>query len=395
MQQRRRCRLALAALPVVLFAQCAPQCAPAPAGTTPTIPPPPTLSPSSTTQPPAPWSSSRRDITPSVSGQYSFRVDGMSRDGARIEVDFIEGTGRIDVASGHLDVSSLRGELTEDGTAIIGLTPDPIPQLRRHVMGDADGTGDVAYPPLPAGWQISRERFGVTIDDLGRHIAVVGVNPTLGRVGLFNLDAATGSWSQPVGSLAMASLGTGRWGQLFSADGSTIAVAYSNDQSDGSGHDELWHIGPHGVAQLINEGTGGGPAPTGHSWLLDMTPDGRHVLFGSTSELPSVGGWSYGAVFVRDTVTGSTSMVRRDANPEVGSISDDGRVVAFAGISDGPFPTLAIRTGDVWSTRRPALSDPQADAVGGDLVVDRTGTRIAYSTLYGRVVVIDVVGIER
>lgn len=324
-----------------------------------------------------------------MDGQYYFSVDGMSRDGARIDVDLLDGSGRLDIASGRLDVLPLRGELTADGSAIIGLTPDPSPHLRRHEISDIAGTRDITYPSLPTGWQIS-EWSRVAIDDAGRQVGITAVNPALGLIGPFKLDTVTGSWSQPVAAVPHDSISIQTWSQAFNADGRTIAVGYHSPA--GTGNDRLWHIAPDGVAQLINQGAPGGPPGTGYMHLLDMSPDGRHVLLGWTA---GIGGSPDGMLFVHDVVTGSTSFVRDRVDPTVGTISDDGRVVASVAIREGGFPALELHIGDHWVTLRPVPTDWESDSVSGGLAMNGQGTRLAYTNAVGRVLLIDFVGTGR
>jgi hypothetical protein len=353
------------------------------------------VTPPPTTARPAPWTSSTRDITPSGGGQHHFGVDGLSRDGAYVDVDLLAGSGRLDVATSHLDVLPLRGEFTADGSAIIGLTLEPTPELRRHVIGDSTGAHDLTYPTLPAGWQIEAGSH-VAIDDTGRHIGIVAIHLGLQRTGLFNLDTATGLWTQPSPDIPAASTVDRAWAQEFSTDGSSTVVQVHHGADGTSGQDEIWHIAANGERQLINVSDTGGPPLLGRSYLLDMSPDGRYVLFGSTSgNLAGVGGFLYGAVFVRDVTARTTSEVRYDVDPTLGAMSDDGQVVATAGKSDGGYPKLSNRIGDVWVEH--PLQDPryEEDAVSGNLALNSQGTRLAYTSFFGRIHIVDFTGTGR
>ena len=88
------------------------------------------------------------------------------------------------------------------------------------------------------------------------------------------------------------------------------------------------------LVSVNNAGTGSGNALSGGFNRYRMTPDGRYVLFFSqaTDILPESGF----DLFVRDTLTGTTTLVSQRANPSnpngissFGLISDNGRYVAF------------------------------------------------------------------
>jgi len=319
----------------------------------------------------------------------------MSRDGARLDVGLNNATGVLDIDSGRLDSVALRGEVTDDGRAAIGLTAEPSPELRRHEFADATGARDVTYPSLPSGWRISAQRLPVAIDDTGRHVAVVGVNAEIGKAGVFVLDTAASTWTQPPGA-TIDDVDTSTWGVQFSADGSTMVVRFHTGAAGSQGWDEIWHIGPDGTRQLVNPSADGSAARTGDSHLVDVTPDGRYVLFGSTSlDLADAAGNLYGVMFVRDVATGTTSPVRHDVVLDVGAISDDGRVVAFSGGSDGKTPRVGVRVDDSWTIVRPTPLEGESGEFVHGVAMNGRGTRVASTGGSGDVYLVDFDGTGR
>ena len=377
-------RYALAALPMVVLSQCAPQCAP---------PPPPAPSPTTTLPPPPPaWFRQTTDVTPAGQSGIDF-VQAMSRDGRRVNLDLIAGSGRLDVATRALVALPLRGELTQDGSALIGLTDDPSPSVVRHDLA----TGrDTTYQPPPLGWSID-SGYGVSINDSGRHVGVVAHHAALADSGAFALDTATGVWTRPDQDLGVDGSDNSSWTQLFSADGSVAVFEYVNGPIGCEGCTALWLSGPSGRS-LLNPSWDGGMPTTGESWLLDMSSDGRFVLFGSTStDLAGAGGWADGRLYIRDVATGGTRVVSYDdAYPALGSVSDDGRVVAY--ITDEGMPRVSVDPGTPnWFSipASPSLNANDAIHPFSAIELAGNGTRVAYTNTEGRVLISDFLSTGR
>lgn len=320
-------------------------------------------------------------------------MDAISRDGQRVNLDLIAGSGRLDVATGQLVTLRFRGELTQDGSTLIGLTDDSSPSVVRHDL--ATGRDDI-FVPLTDGWRID-SAYGVSIDDSGRHVGVVAHHGALADSGAFTLDTVTGVWTRPDQALGVDGMANTSWTQLFSADGSVTAFEYVSGPVGCAGCTGLWLSEPSGLS-LVNPGFDGATPTSGDSWLLDMSSDGRFVLFGSTStDLAGVGGWADGRLYVHDVATGDTRVVAYDdADPSVGSVSDDGKVVAY--ITTEGMPRVIVDPGTPnWFSIPASPTLDTADAVHPYSTIEITGngTRVAYTNIEGRVLVSDFLSTGR
>ena len=332
-----------------------------------------------------------RNITPAGHSGINV-VDGMSRDGRRLDLDLLATTGQLDVASGQLTEMPFRGTWLDDGSGLVGLnSASPAAVVRRSAATGNETTA----PALPDGWQIDVQA-GVTIDDAGRRVGVIAHQPALADTGAFVLDTMTGAWSRPDQQLGVDGMANSSGVQLFSADGSVDVFEYRRGPVGCLGCVELWKSGPAGLT-LVNIGRTGGPPTTGDTWLLDVSSDGRFVLFGSTSidmEIATTAP-SWGRLFVRDTVTGSTASVGDAIDPTVGSISDDARVIALVDLGGTPriLPRDAVGGG---SFPIPASITPQDDIHPDSAIeISVNGTRVAYTDVNGAVLVADYLATGR
>lgn len=164
--------------------------------------------------------------------------------------------------------------------------------------------------------------------------------------------------------------GEGQGGLACSADGRYVAFASSAGniiEGDTNGrYDIFFRDMESQETTLVNVTTDGGFAAQGATNSVQITPDGRYVLFTSdASNLVPGDTNGYGDVFVRDMVSQETTRVNiavdgTQANyyPNGdGSISDDGRYVVFGSSASSLFP------GDVNGRQDCIVKDMQTGAV--------------------------------
>lgn len=150
----------------------------------------------------------------------------------------------------------------------------------------------------------------------------------------------------------------------------------------------------NGVAVLASPSLSGGPSATGNSHVLDLTADGRFVLFESTAtDLVSGVSGSGMRYYVRDLVTGATRLlpVVHSERSTVGArITADGRRVVFP--MDGEVrwgdmvvqaPLLGVYdlvTGEVTQVLRSYDGAPLAGGeLSTSLAIDATGRVVLFS----------------
>ncbi|MBN2839770.1 MAG: cell wall-binding repeat-containing protein [Coriobacteriia bacterium] len=144
--------------------------------------------------------------------------------------------------------------------------------------------------------------------------------------------------------------GEGALGLAVSEDGRYVVFASSASnivEGDANGrYDIFWRDMVAQHTELVNVTVTGGFATEGAINYVDMTPDGRYVVFGSsdTQLLPNDTNMSFD-VFVRDMVSEETTLVATTSEGAQanwgsfdGSLSDDGRFVAFTTEAYNLFP---------------------------------------------------------
>jgi Tol biopolymer transport system component len=146
---------------------------------------------------------------------------------------------------------------------------------------------------------------------------------------------------------------------VLSASGRYVAfTSQASDiiEGDGNGHvDVFWRDLQTGATKLVSISRTGTFTPDGTTDWVDMTPDGRYVVFcSSDSTLISTDTNSSFDVFRRDMVSEETTLVswtshgvQGNGDSNQGSISDDGRYVAFtADTAVNLVPGHVYSTGD-------------------------------------------------
>jgi Tol biopolymer transport system component len=155
-----------------------------------------------------------------------------------------------------------------------------------------------------------------------------------GTVELVSANPSAGVGNGASGNSPMAISGDGRY-VAFDSDSSDLVPGDTNGQRDVFIRDRNL-----GTTQLVSVGLGGAPSD-GYSYTGSMSRDGRFVVFPSlASNLVASDTNASWDVFVRDLQTGTTELASVSSNgvqgndwSAGGSISGDGRYVAFQSVS--------------------------------------------------------------
>jgi len=134
-------------------------------------------------------------------------------------------------------------------------------------------------------------------------------------------------------------------------DGSAVvftSAASNLVAGDTNGVRDAFRWTPASLTRVSTDATGTqlSPGAGGVGRRIDITDDGRYVVFDSSDALLSGAQW-WTAVILKDTVTGDVEIVshddtkRDDVNARNATISGDGSVVAYE--SDWPFITTGIQ----------------------------------------------------
>lgn len=299
------------------------------------------------------------------------------------------GATRVDLTTGASAPSPVQGFLTDNGQTVVGVHYDPVSgqrELRRFDFGTgAHQTIDL----LPPEWMFSDV---TSISGDGRYVAVWASNAIVGDVAVFVLDTLSGTAIRPdelAGNVGM----NGSWDARLSADGSVVAFDNADAGVGCTRCIDVWVV-RNGAAVLASPSVTGGPSTTGNSLVLDLTADGRFVLFESTAT-DLVPGVTTSALryYVRDLDTGETRLlpVPHSERSRVGArISADGRRVVFPLDGEVRYGDMVVRaplvgvydldTGEITQILR---SHDGAPLAGGELymslAIDATGRVVVFS----------------
>lgn len=258
-------------------------------------------------------------------------------------------------ASGALGAGGPR--LSGDGryVAFSSEAPDLVPN-------DGNGTADVFVRDRVAG---TTERVSVAGDGAEAHGE--SVTPSISRDGRY---------------VTFTSLAD----DLIAGDGNSDRDVFLHDRTTGA--TELVSVASDGThGNFPSGGLGAGPAR--------VTPDGRYVVFGSfANNLVANDINGFDDVFVRDRVAGTTERVsvasggaEGDGHSVYGSISDDGRYVAFSSPAGTLAPSEGFAGSDVFlHDRQTHTTSRLSDAPGGAAAngasffpaISGDGTAVAY-----------------
>jgi hypothetical protein len=347
----------LAVVPMVLLSQCAPQCTPAP-------------------PPPSPPAMASYDLTGSLPADV-FTAD-ITPDGRYVGY-MGSGTHRLDMHTWYSEETD-DGLLIGDGWGVVDYWSDTSVALYDFTTGTA-----LTRAELPAGWELAG--IDSTSRD-GRRVGVTAFNAALNDVAAFLLDLQVG-WATrldqpfPDGS----SPATASYGALVSADGQTAAYSYRDGPYGCTACVDTWAFRSGGHT-LVSPTPGGTTSMTGDSEPVDVSSDGRFILFHSTATdlAGGVGTRSLqGHLFVGDLLAGTTTVI-----PELGAlgdafasaISDDGTKVVLpvdrvAGIGPRPFAAVHDRNNGLTTVLTPVDLDHQL-SIQSWLAMTANGGRIAF-----------------
>jgi hypothetical protein len=351
---------------MVLLSQGAPQCAPPPT-------PAPTVS--------------YRDVTASLPPDL-FASD-ISNDGRFVGYGGITGGAwRLDVQTGQV-VPNDGGILIGDGTGVVDGASDTAAALYDFVTG-----AELARVELPAGWQLA------SIDSAshdGYLIGVTAVNGAEADTAAFVLDLRRASARRLDAGLPGSALtATSSYHAVLSADGSITAFSYQDGPVGCAACVDVWVLRPittaggaEGDLGLVSATSTGGTSATGDSEPIDLSADGRFVLFHTTAtDVVGAGGPPAfeGRLVVHDMNTGAAwSVPGLGALGDVFSsaISDDGNKVAFPTVRDSngggprPFAALYDRSSGTVTALSPVDLDHQL-SWSSWLAMNGSGTRVAF-----------------
>jgi hypothetical protein len=217
---------------------------------------------------------------------------------------------------------------------------------------------------------------------------VTAVNGALADAAAFLLDLQVG-WAarldQPLANYDATA--TASYGALVSADGQTAAFSYRDGPVGCSACVDVWAFLSGGIS-LVSPTAAGGTSNSGDSDPVDVSADGRYILFHSTA-LDLAGGpvpsSPQGQLLVRDLIAGTTSLVGglgALGDPFVAAISDDGTKVALpvnrmAGNGPRPFAAVYDRNTNLTTVLTPLDLDHQLWA-WSYLAMAANGGRIAF-----------------
>jgi hypothetical protein len=350
---------------MVLLAQCAPQCAPAPS--------PPSASYADVTDA-VPGTGITRDISPDG------RFVSYGGFGQAIRLDLNDRSSATSPGAG-LMVGESWGVVDAESATSVGLYDFSTHALLRHAG-------------LPSGWTL--DSIDSTSSD-GLHVGVSAVNAGFSGQSAFVLDLATGTATQLDLPLGGGSFATASWGALVSADGSTATFSHRDAPVGCGACVDTW-AWRGGSTVLVSPSTSGGPSTTGDSQPVDVSSDGRFVLFLSTAvDLgagPTDPASPQGRLFVRDLVAGNTAVVPPAVtvvgDASAAAISDDGNKVAFAtdrpvtlpggAVVQGTFAVLYDRATSLMADLTPVDADHQLWSPTR-LGMSASGRRVAFDVV--------------
>jgi hypothetical protein len=335
-------QLGLAAVPVMLLAQCAPQCAPAG-----------TLTPLYNTVAPI--------------GPSTFNA---SADGRYVAVGTEGGMVRIDVDSGQQIPTTVRGVLSPDGSTIVGERNGQL------VRDDLAAPGDEVLPALPRGWSLVDLS---SVSNGGQRVLVSASSAGLGRGAVLELDGA--GWREVLPVLPGGATPRTTFHGLVSADGGTVVLNAENGLSASAY--AVTAAGP----ELLSPTSPGGASMnwTGHH-VRDLSPDGRYVLLWSTTLDGSGRRGLHGRLDVLDRATGTTTPLpveTSQTSADVETISADGQRIGF--VVDSPLGSVTAAVAAVYDrgtgvTTTLTPTGTIADAAWvGPVDISANGRRVVWS----------------
>jgi len=349
----------LAVVPMVLLAQCAPQCTPV-------------------TPPASPPAMASYDLTASLPADV-VTVD-ITPDGRYISyVERAGGTQRLDLSTWHSEGTD-GGLLIGDGWGVVDYWSDTSVALYDFTTGAA-----LASAELPAGWELA------SIDSTSRdgtRVGVTAVNEALADVAAVLLDLQTGEAIRLDQSLPGAtSTATTSYGTLVSADGQTAAYSYRDGAVGCSSCIDTWAFRSGGLV-LVSPTASGGTSATGDSEPVDVSSDGRFILFHSTATDLAGGAGArspQGHLYVRDLLAGTTTVVAELGalgDAFASAISDDGTKVVLpvdrvAGNGPRSFAAVHDRNNGLTTVLTPVDLDHQL-SIESWLAMSANGGRIAF-----------------
>ncbi|MGB0951759.1 MAG: TolB family protein [Planctomycetota bacterium] len=283
----------------------------------------------------------------------------------------LETTERISLAIGGVEPNgdSRWPEITESGSHILFSST-----ATNLVGGDTNGSGDLflytvatgatervnlTYLGLEAGAGVQMDTRRYDLSDDGRfivftstsddYVTIMTSNATRNVFLRDRLSGTTTLVSYVLGDSGSA----GGYAPTIDGDGSHIAFTsgyYLMVPEDTDSNDDVFlYTVSTGVVSLISVAVGGssGSSP-GHSKNPRFSPDGRFVVFESTSaDLAMEDTNPYSDIFLRDLTLSTTEMISLNSAGAVGpyetaqnaDLSADGRYIVFSGTSKSQAPT--------------------------------------------------------
>lgn len=283
----------------------------------------------------------------------------------------LETTERISLAIGGVEPNgdSRWPEITESGSHILFSST-----ATNLVGGDTNGSGDLflytvatgaiervnlTYLGLEAGAGVQMDTRRYDLSDDGRYIVFTSTSDDYVTImtsnatrNVFLRDRLSGTTT--LVSYVLGDSGSaGGYAPTIDGDGSHIAFTsgyYLMVPEDTDSNDDVFlYTVSTGVVSLISVAVGGssGSSP-GHSKNPRFSPDGRFVVFESTSaDLAIEDTNPYSDIFLRDLTLGTTEMISLNSAGAVGpyetaqnaDLSADGRYIVFSGTSKTQAPT--------------------------------------------------------
>jgi len=379
--------LALAAVPIAVLAQCAPQCAPMP-------PRPPT------TTSPVGISVRHTDITTAV--PLLGRVAAITPNGRHVTVTNYEAASSFDLLERTSMALRPNGILSRDG-ATVAVILDTTTAGRVAVA-----TGAVeARVPLPAGLTAADLR-GAAGDNT---VVVLTANDRSGSTSALRIDLTTGF----VGQFQHPSSLIGYSAAPIISDDGRVSVYSTRVTEPGCERCEALVISQVGVApdSYITTTSAGSLSSASHN-PLDISSDGRFILFSSTADdLPGAIRGVPG-MFVFDSTTSIATRLPPASSGVSAAISDDGNRIVYTVTEPSPwngipasvsFPRLYDRTTGTTTTLAIANTYEHSLLQGSPVTMNAAGTRVAFTEIGpgvspnlpipprgGRIIVADLTG---